>query len=58
MFASVGQCAEPITQPCGLKVKVTVESHEFDLEFGVHSISPLPQEGISLNVGQMFASVR
>ena len=30
MFTSVGQCAEPITQPCGLKVKVTVEDHEFE----------------------------
>ena len=30
MFTSVGQCAEPITQPCGLKVKVTVEGHKFE----------------------------
>ena len=30
MFTSVGQCAEPITQPCRLKVKVTVEGHEFE----------------------------
>ena len=30
MFTSVGQCAELITQPCGLKVKVTVEGHEFE----------------------------
>ena len=30
MFTSVGQCAEPIAQPCGLKVKVTVEGHEFE----------------------------
>ena len=30
MFISVGQCAEPITQPCGLKVKVAVEGHEFE----------------------------
>ena len=29
MFTSVGQCAEPITQPCRLKVKVTVEGHQF-----------------------------
>ena len=28
MFASVGQCAEPITQSCGLKV--TVKGHEFE----------------------------
>ena len=58
MFTSVWQCAEPITQPCGLKVKVTVEGHEFEPWFGVGSISPLPLEGFSLNVGQMFASVR
>ena len=30
MFTSVGQCAELIPQPCGLKVKVTVEGHEFE----------------------------
>ena len=30
MFTSVGQCAEPITQPCRLKVKVTVEGHRFE----------------------------
>ena len=29
-----------------------------NLEFGVGSISPLPLEGFSLNIGQMFASVR
>ena len=30
MFTSVGQCAEPITQTCRLKVKVTVEGHKFE----------------------------
>ena len=30
MFSSVGQCAEPITQPCRLNVNVTVEGHEFE----------------------------
>ena len=30
MFTSVGQCALPITQPCLLKVKVTVEGYEFE----------------------------
>ena len=30
MFTQLGQCAEPITQPCWLKVKVTVEGHEFE----------------------------
>ena len=110
MFTLVRRCAELITQPCWLKVKVTVQGHGFELwiscplcisfspgrifsklwsnvhlsgtmcrihnsaqrtrsrlqlkvtslslEFGVSSISPLPLEGFSLNVGQMFASVR
>ena len=31
---------------------------EFTLEFHVHSISPLPPEGFSLHIGQMFISVR
>ena len=31
MFTSAGQCAEPITQPCGLTDKVTVEDNEFEL---------------------------
>ena len=30
MFTWVGQCAEPITQPWGLKIKVTFEGHEFE----------------------------
>ena len=30
MFTSVGQYAEPINQPCGLKVKITVEGHQFE----------------------------
>ena len=30
MFISVGLCAEPITQPCWLKVKVTIEGHQFE----------------------------
>ena len=30
MFALVRQCAEPITQACRLKVKVTVKGHEFE----------------------------
>ena len=29
MFTSLGQFAEPITQPCRLKVKVIVEGHKF-----------------------------
>ena len=30
VFTPVRQCAEPITQPCRLKVKVTVEGHKFE----------------------------
>ena len=30
MFAFVRRCAEPITQACWLKVKVTVKGHEFE----------------------------
>ena len=52
MFASVIRCAEPISQPCQLKVM------DLSLEFHVCSISPIPLEGISLNFGHMFASVR
>ena len=56
MFASVKWCAEPIAQPCRLRrsqFKVTGLS----LEFCVHSVSPLPQGGFSLNFGRMFTSV-
>ena len=31
MCAWVSQCAEPISQPCQLKVKVTVQGHRFEL---------------------------
>ena len=58
MFTSFGQCAEPITQPCRLKVKPQLKVTRLSLEFGVSSISLLPLEGFSLNLGQMFASVR
>ena len=30
MFASVSQCVEPVSQPCRLKVKVTVQGHGFE----------------------------
>ena len=30
MFASVSRCAEPISQPCQLKVKVTGQGHGFE----------------------------
>ena len=58
MFASVRQCAEPITQPCRHKVKVTVQGHRFELEFRVRSVSSIPVEGFSLTFGQMFTLVR
>ena len=58
MFALVSQCAEPISQPCQLKIKVTAQGQGFGLEFRVRSISPIPLEGFSLNFGHMFASVR
>ena len=58
MFTSVGQCAEPIIQPCGLRSRSQLKVTSLSLEFGVGSISPLPLEGFSLNSSQMFASVR
>ena len=57
MFALVRRCAEPITQACRLKVKITKVT-SLSLEFHVHSISPEPFERYLLNVGQMFALVR
>ena len=56
MFTSLGQCAEPITRPStDLRSQLKVTS--LSLEFGAGFISPLPLEGFSLNVGQIFASV-
>ena len=59
MFTSVGQCAEPITQPCRLKVKVTVESHEFEpwIWCWLH-ISFTPGRIFFKRWCQMFASVK
>ena len=57
MFTSVGQCAEPIS-PADLRSRSQWKVTSLSLEFGVGSISLLPLEGFSLNVGQMFASVR
>ena len=31
MFNSVRRCAEPITQPCSFKVKVTIQGHKLSL---------------------------
>ena len=53
MFTLVRRCAESITQPCRLKVKVTVQGHGLSIEFCVRSVSPLPLGGFSLNFGQM-----
>ena len=58
MFASVTRCAELITQPCRHKVKVTVQVTGLSLEFRVRSVSPIPVEGFSLNVGQTYTLVR
>ena len=57
MFASVSRCAEPISQPCQLKVKITGQGHGFEpwISYPLH-ISYTP-EGFSLNFGHMFASV-
>ena len=59
MFASVSQCAEPISQHCQLKVKVTGQGHGFEpwIPCPLH-ISYTPLEGFSLMFGHMFASVR
>ena len=60
MFASVKWCAEPIAQPSGL-TRSQFKVMGLSLEFCVCSVSPLPLEGFSLNVGlnfgQMFTSV-
>ena len=44
MFTSVRRCAEFITQPCGLKAKVTIEGHRFELAFCVRSKSLYPRK--------------
>ena len=56
MFASVSRCAEPISQPCQLKVKVTGQGHGFEPWFScpLH-ISYTPGR---IFFGHMFASVR
>ena len=55
MFASA--CAQPITQRCQLKVKVSIEDNEFEPLISCPHHTPLPLEGFSLNFGQMFALV-
>ena len=57
MFIWARRRAEPITKLLRLKVKVTVEGHEFlTLQFRVCSISPEPFERFSLNVGLLSLS--
>ena len=56
MVISVGQCAEPITQPCGHGQGNSWRSRVWALY--LVSVSLLPLKGFSLNVDQMFASVR
>ena len=58
MCASVRPCAEPITQPCLLKVNVTTEDHKIEpwSLYPLHiSFTPIR---ISFNFGKMFTSVR
>ena len=58
MFASVSQCAEPISQPCQLKVKVTGQGHGFEPWISCPLHISYTLEGFSLHFGHMFASVR
>ena len=51
-------CAEPITQLCRLKVKVTSEGHENEPWISFPLYVPFTPDGFSSNFGQMFASVR
>ena len=53
VFISVRWFAEPMTRVRRLEFKVTIKVMGFNLAFHVGSISPLPLEGFSFNVGQM-----
>ena len=55
----MSQCAEPISQPCQLKVKVTGQGHGFEpwISCPLH-ISYTPERLLFLNFGHMFASMR
>ena len=48
MFLSVRLCAEPMTQLCRLKVKVTLQGYVIYSSVCVYSISPEPFEQFSL----------
>ena len=56
MFASVKRCEEPIAQPYRL-TRSQFMVMGLSLEFCVHSVSPFPLGGFSLNFGQMFTLV-
>ena len=58
MFLSVKRCAEPMTQLCRLKVKVTLLGNAVYPSICVSSISPKPLEGFSLKFTQIFLLVR
>ena len=58
MFLSLRWSAQPMSQLCRLKVKVTLQGHVIYSSVCVHSISPEPFEQFSLNFTQMFLSVR
>ena len=56
MFTSSRSCAEPMSQPCWLKVKVTIEGHMLESKFCVRSITHRSFEKFTWNFGQMFTS--
>ena len=58
MFASVRQCAELITQPCRLKVKVTIEGNNFEPLISCPLHIYFTPGRIFLNLCQMFVTVR
>ena len=53
MFTLVRRCAESITQPCRLKVKVTVQGHGFEHWISCLLCISFTLGGCSLNFGQM-----
>ena len=57
-FHLSGTMCRTHNSPADLRSRSQLKVTSLSLEFGVSSISPLPLEGFSLNVGQMFASLR
>ena len=54
MFISLRQCAYSITQPRGLKIKVTNEGHRFEPSISCVLMSPVSLKGFN----QLFSSQR